>query len=189
VSVRRTKIRVLLVERAPRWEFRHLKPLLERDEMIELKTVLQDSDLDFVKEDRTALAGFPTQQDELEKFDVVILGDVDLAFFNPQSLAHLRSFVSEQGGGLLLIAGEKHNPKSFLGTPLEVLCPVDLETLSLFRRRRSRWARAFSWSRLPRAAHRRFSGSMTRWPTRPRCGGHCRICIGPGMSGGASRGL
>ena len=131
VSVRKTKIRVLLVERAPRWEFRHLKPLLERDEMIELKTVLQDSDLDFVKEDRTALAGYPTQQDELEKFDVVILGDVDLSFFNPQSLAHLRSFVSEPGGGLLFIAGEKHNPKSFLGTPLEVLCPVDLETLSL----------------------------------------------------------
>ena len=131
VSVRRTKIRVLLVERAPRWEFRHLKPLLERDEMIDLKTVLQDSDIDFVQEDRTALAGYPTQQDELEKFDVVILGDVDLSFFNPQSFAHLRSFVAEQGGGLLLIAGEKHNPKSFLGTPLEVLCPVDLETLTL----------------------------------------------------------
>ncbi len=131
VTVRRTKIRVLLVERAPRWEFRHLKPLLERDEMIELQTVLQDSDVDFIQEDRTALAGFPTQQSELEKFDVVILGDVDLSYFNPQSLAHLRSFVSEKGGGLLLIAGEKHNPKSFRGTPLEALCPVPLEGLSL----------------------------------------------------------
>ena len=131
VKVRRTKIRVLLVERAPRWEFRHLKPLLERDEMIELKTVLQDSDVDFVQEDRTAIAGFPTQQSELDAFDVVILGDVDLSYFNPQSLVHLRSFVSEQGGGLLLIAGEKHNPKSFRGTPLEVLCPVELDALTL----------------------------------------------------------
>lgn len=131
VTIRRTKIRVLLVERSPRWEFRHLKPLLERDEMIELKTVLQDSDIDFVQEDRTALAGYPTQQSELDAFDVVILGDVDLSFLNPQSFSHLRSFVGEQGGGLILIAGEKHNPKSFQGTPLEVLCPVELDTLTL----------------------------------------------------------
>ena len=131
VTVRRTKIRVLLVERAPRWEFRHLKPLLERDEMIELKTVLQDSDVDFIQEDRTALAAFPTQKAELEAFDIVILGDVDLSYFNPQSLADLRSFVSELGGGLLLIAGEKHNPQSFRGTPLEALCPVVLESLTL----------------------------------------------------------
>ncbi len=131
VTVRRTKIRVLLVERAPRWEFRHLKPLLERDEMVELKTVLQDSDVDFIQEDRTALPGFPPQLSELEAFDVVILGDVDLSQINPQSLGHLRSFVSEQGGGLILIAGEKHNPRSFAGTPLEALCPVPLDALSL----------------------------------------------------------
>lgn len=130
VTVRRTKIRVLLVERAPRWEFRHLKPLLERDEMVELKTVLQDSDVDFIQEDRTALPGFPPQQSELEAFDIVILGDVDLAYFNPQSLLHLRSFVSDQGGGLILIAGEKHNPRSFGGTPLEALCPVPLDAVS-----------------------------------------------------------
>ncbi len=131
VTVRRTKIRVLLVERAPRWEFRHLKPLLERDEMVELKTVLQDSDVDFIQEDRTALPGFPPEERALDVFDVVILGDVDLSQFNPQSLVHLRSFVSEQGGGLILIAGEKHNPKSFSGTPLEALCPVPLDAISL----------------------------------------------------------
>ena len=131
VTVRRTKIRVLLVERAPRWEFRHLKPLLERDEMIDLKTVLQDSDVDFIQEDRTALAGFPTQKAELEAFDIIILGDVDLSYFNPQSLVDLQSFVSELGGGLLLIAGEKHNPQAFRGTPLEALCPVALESLTL----------------------------------------------------------
>lgn len=131
VTVRRTKIRVLLVERAPRWEFRHLKPLLERDEMVELKTVLQDSDVDFIREDRTALPGFPPEERALDAFDVVILGDVDLSQFNPSSLVHLRSFVSEQGGGLILIAGEKHNPKSFAGTPLEALCPVPLDAISL----------------------------------------------------------
>lgn len=127
VSVRRTKIRVLLVERHPRWEFRHLKPLLERDEMIELRTVLQDSDVDFVREDRTALAGFPPRASDLDEFDVIILGDVDITQINPQSLTHIRDFVSEKGGGLILIGGERHNPRQFSGTPLETLCPVPLD--------------------------------------------------------------
>lgn len=131
VSVRRTKIRVLLVERTPRWEFRHLKPLLERDEMVELRTVLQDSDVDFLREDRTALAGFPPRASDLDEFDVVIWGDVDLDQINPQSLTHLRDFVSEKGGGLILIGGERHNPKEFRGTPLEALCPVPLDALEL----------------------------------------------------------
>lgn len=131
VSVRSTQIRVLLVERTPRWEFRHLKPLLERDKMIELKTVLQESDIDFVQEDRTALPGFPARQVDLDEFDVVILGDIDLSLLNPQSLTHLKSFVSEKGGGLILVAGERHNPLSYRGTPLESLCPVLLSELSL----------------------------------------------------------
>lgn len=130
IQVRRTQIQVLLVERAPRWEFRHLKPLLERDEMIELKTVLQDSDIDFVQEDRTALPGFPARQADLNEFDVIILGDIDLTLLNPQSLNYLKSFVSEEGGGLILIAGERHNPLSYRGTPLEMLCPVSLDELA-----------------------------------------------------------
>lgn len=131
VSVRRTQIDVLLVERTPRWEFRHLKPLLERDEMVNLKTVLQDSDVDYVQEDRTALSGFPPQKSELDQFDVVILGDVDLSYMNPQSLDHLRQFVSEEGGGLIMVAGEKFNPVAYRGTPLEDLCPARLDGLTL----------------------------------------------------------
>jgi hypothetical protein len=131
VSVRSTQIRVLLVERTPRWEFRHLKPLLERDKMIELKTVLQESDIDFVQEDRTALPNFPARQVDLNEFDVVILGDIDLSLLNSQSLGHLKTFVSEQGGGLILVAGERHNPLSYRGTPLEALCPVLLSELQL----------------------------------------------------------
>lgn len=131
VSVRSTQIRVLLVERSPRWEFRHLKPLLERDKMIELKTVLQESDIDFVQEDRTALPNFPARQVDLNEFDVVILGDIDLSLLNSQSLGHLKAFVSEQGGGLILVAGERHNPLSYRGTPLEALCPVLLSDLQL----------------------------------------------------------
>lgn len=130
VRVRREKIRVLLVERLPRWEFRHMKPVLERDDSVELRTVLQESDPEYVQEDRTALPRFPTTQDELFQYDVVILGDVDPAYFNPQSLEHLRRFVSERGGGLMFIGGPRFNPVGFGGTAFEDLLPVEIASVA-----------------------------------------------------------
>jgi uncharacterized membrane protein len=125
VQVRRDQIRVLLVERAPRWEYRHLKALLERDANVELRTVLQESDLEHQREDRTALPSFPATSEDLFAYDVLILGDVDLQYLNPGALEMVREFVG-RGGGLILIAGERHNPQAFRETPLEALIPVDL---------------------------------------------------------------
>lgn len=126
VQVRRDQIRVLLAERSPRWEYRHLKSLLERDTNVELRTVLQESDLEHQREDRTALPGFPATQDDLFAYDVLILGDLDLQFLNPGTLESIRDFVGRRGGGLILIAGERHNPDAFRSTPLEPLVPVEL---------------------------------------------------------------
>jgi uncharacterized membrane protein len=126
VQVRREQLRVLLVERLPRWEFRHLKPLLERDPAVEVHTVLQQADVSFAEEDLTALPRFPVGREALMGYDVIIWGDVDLSFLSPGVLDHLQEFVAERGGGLVLIAGEGHNPHSYRGTPLEDLLPVHL---------------------------------------------------------------
>jgi uncharacterized membrane protein len=131
VHVRSEQIRVLLVERAPRWEYRHLKAVLERDETIALQTVLQESDLTFDREDRTALNRFPSTTDELFQYDVVIFGDVDLEYLNPGALDNLQEYVTRRGGGMIFIAGPHHNPLDYAGTPLEDLLPVDLASVSL----------------------------------------------------------
>jgi hypothetical protein len=39
----------------------------------------------------------------------------------------IREFVEEQGGGLLVIAGQHHMPRSYAGTPLEGLLPVVID--------------------------------------------------------------
>jgi uncharacterized membrane protein len=125
VQVRREQLRVLLVERLPRWEFRHLKPLLERDPAIELHTVLQQADVSFAEEDLTALPRFPVGREALMNYDVIIWGDVDLSFLSPGALDDLQEFVGERGGGLVLIAGEGHNPHAYRDTPLADLLPVE----------------------------------------------------------------
>ncbi|HVW02928.1 MAG TPA: VWA domain-containing protein, partial [Planctomycetaceae bacterium] len=136
VTVTKAKLRVLMIDSVPRYEFRFLKALLEREEKtIEFSTVLQDADPEYAGaggegrgEDRTAMRNFPVTKEELFQYDVVLFGDVDLAYLSPQVLENLREFVAEKGGGLMMIAGPYHNPLEYRGTPLETLLPIELAT-------------------------------------------------------------
>ncbi len=50
-------------------------------------------------------AGFPTSAEELFAYDAVVLDDVEAAFFTLEQQALLRRFVSDRGGGLLVLGG------------------------------------------------------------------------------------
>lgn len=129
LSVRDEKLKVLLVESSPRYEFRYLKQWLERDKSIALQTLLVEADPEYAREDRTAIAYFPVQREELSKFDVVILGDVSPTQLGSTAADWLASYVREQGGGLLVIGGVRHCPEAFAGTALEPLMPFPLDAV------------------------------------------------------------
>ncbi|MEX0728522.1 MAG: hypothetical protein WEB58_22690 [Planctomycetaceae bacterium] len=129
VSVREEKIHVLLADSRPRYEYRFVKHLLEREPSVMLHTVLQEADLEYAQEDETALAHFPVKKDELWKYDVIILGDVNPAYLSTSVYTHLQEFVGEKGGGVILVAGEKYNPLAYRQTPLEVLIPFDVSSV------------------------------------------------------------
>lgn len=126
LSVRKEKIRVLLADSSPRWEYRYLKTLLERDPTVSLKSVLQEADIEYAAEDKTALTHFPLNRDELFGYDVLILGDLNPALLGTSTMELIRDFVRESGGGVFLIAGTNFNPLAYRGTPLEGLVPLDL---------------------------------------------------------------
>lgn len=126
IIVRDEKIRVLLVDNVPRWEYRELKALLEREKTVELKAVLQDSDPEYAQEDLYALPHFPVTKDELFQYDVLILGDVNPSYLSSSVLENIREFVRERGRGVLFVAGPQHNPVAYAGTPLEALLPIEL---------------------------------------------------------------
>jgi hypothetical protein len=131
VSVRDQKIRVLLADRVPRYEFRSLKSLLEREPTVDLDTVLQDADLGFSDEDRTALARFPLRKEEILAYDAILFGDLDPGLLGADVLASLAEFVRVKGGGLIGIAGPEFFPARYAGTPLEALLPVGLADFSV----------------------------------------------------------
>jgi hypothetical protein len=133
ISVRDEKIRVLLVDSLPRWEFRELKSLLEREKTVELKAVLQDSDPDYAQEDLYALTHFPVTKEELFQYDVLIFGDVNPTFLSSSVLENIREFVADRGRGALFIAGPNHNPLAYRGSAIEPLLPIELDGVKVPR--------------------------------------------------------
>src|SRR5262245_43862991 len=109
INVRDEKIRVLLADFLPRWEFRELKALLEREKTVDLKTVLQDADSEYTQEDLSALPHFPVTKEELFQYDVVVFGDVNPGYLSSSVLDNLREFVAERGKGRLFVAAPADN--------------------------------------------------------------------------------
>ncbi|MBX6311723.1 MAG: VWA domain-containing protein, partial [Isosphaeraceae bacterium] len=129
INVREEKLRVLLVDGLPRYEFRYLKTLLERDSTIDLNVVLQSADPEFSEQDKAAIGNFPAAKegpDGLYSYDVVIFGDVDVSFLSSSQMQNLVDFVTQKGGGVMFIAGEHYNPLTYKRTPLEPLLPIQL---------------------------------------------------------------
>jgi hypothetical protein len=139
-EVKPAKIRVLYIDGEPRWEYRFVKNRLLRTETrfereIELRCWLTSASRDFNQEASPGIPRLrrcPTDADELlENFDLIILGDVDPTRISPDPLDGQRlldgiaTFV-QRGGGLLMLAGPRHNPAAYRGSRLEALLPVQL---------------------------------------------------------------
>ena len=135
VEVRNQKIKVLLVQSSPSYEFRALKSLLERDPVVDLRVRLQEADARFEEIDSSALATFPASQDELFGYDVILLGDVDPALLPRSVWPLLEQFVTEHGGGLVCIAGPRFMPAAVRGNrAMELLLPIEWEAINPLRR-------------------------------------------------------
>jgi hypothetical protein len=126
------RLRVLLVEDYPRYDYRYIKSLFEREsdqvrgnKSIDVYSYLLSAHPDHPKQDRTSINRFPTPE-ELKQYDVVILGDVDPRHLprSETALDALAKYVKDHGGGLLVLAGENATPHAFRDTPLADVLPV-----------------------------------------------------------------
>jgi hypothetical protein len=124
------KIRVLYVEGQPRFEYRFLKNLLIREPSIDSSCLLLGATPDFPQEGSSPIRRFPSSMEELSRYDVVVLGDVDPRaedWMSPAQQIMLADFVSNLGGGLAFVAGERNMPQRVQGTTLEKLLPVKID--------------------------------------------------------------
>ena len=121
------KIRVLYVEGVVRPEYKPLKSVLETDPNVELVALVQVRKGEFLQSGSRkdiALTGFPRTLEDMRKFDVFLLGDLDRSYFSAKQLENLKTAVSE-GKGLLMIGGyASFGPGGYEGTPVEEILPV-----------------------------------------------------------------
>ena len=134
VSVRDDKINVLLVHAYPTYEFRYLKNVLARaEDSIKLTTVLQDADFDYASVEDTAQRVVPVSRDELFRYDVIILGDADPSQLSATTQQNITNFISEKGGGMIIVAGPKNTPSAYRDSPLADLFPMNTHMITVPR--------------------------------------------------------
>lgn len=119
-------VSVLYVEGDPRFEYRFLKNLLIREATLDSSILLLSATAGFTQEGSRPITRFPQSIDELGRYDVVILGDVDPHgdWIGPVQESMLVDFVSNQGGGIAFIAGERYMPQRLRRSKLERLLPA-----------------------------------------------------------------
>lgn len=141
VNVATDRIKLLLVEGRPSWEFRYIKNLFaSRDPSTQLQYVLLEPDLIAEAPERDVIpasaarerddieaTALPTNRTEWMKFDVIILGDVSAEYLSEEHLSNLEAFVYERGGTLVVVSGPRHMPHAFMAGPLAQLLPVRVE--------------------------------------------------------------
>lgn len=130
IAIREEKLRVLVVESLPRWEYRYLRNALSRDPGVEVNCLLFHPGLSKVGGgNKDYIKQFPAGLDELSKFDVVFLGDVGLddGQLTVEQCRLLKGLVEHQASGLVLMPGSQGRQFSLLETPLSDLFPVVLD--------------------------------------------------------------
>ncbi len=124
IRVVNEKVNVLYIEGNNRWEFRYLSAILKRDPRLKTTFISSSAGPEFARNSPEHIERFPSKREDVFKYDLVILGDVDAAFFKPEELVLLEELVRDRGGSLLVLCGPMHTPTSYSGTPVETMLPV-----------------------------------------------------------------
>ena len=132
ISIRQEKLRVLVIESVPRWEYRYLRNALSRDPGVDVSCLLFHPGLskagggstDYIKQ-------FPSGLDELSPYDVVFLGDVGLddGQLTAEQCTWLKGLVEHQASGIVFMPGWQGRQLSLQDTDLDDLYPVVFDEL------------------------------------------------------------
>lgn len=130
IKISEEKLKVLVVESMPRWEYRYLRNALSRDPGVEVSCLLFHPGLSKVGGgNKDYIKTFPEALEELSQYDVVFLGDVgiDNGQLTEEQCGLLKGLVKEQASGLVFMPGWQGNQMSLYDTELEELIPVMMD--------------------------------------------------------------
>ncbi|HEY3789364.1 MAG TPA: hypothetical protein VGL71_10945, partial [Urbifossiella sp.] len=132
VKVVDRKLKVLVVDSVPRFDFKFLQRALLRDRRVEARFYLTEGDRQSMKAGKPWVPGFALGRDEFRKelfdYDLVIFGDIPGTFWTPEQQEIIKEFVAE-GGGMIHMAGRWHAPAGWVKSPIGDVLPVEFDAI------------------------------------------------------------
>ena len=121
--------KILYIEGEPRWEYGKIRSAFVEEKNMTLISVLRSADGKFyrqgVESGEDLITGFPKTEEELFKYDAIVIGSIEATFFSFDQLRAIEQFVSRRGGTVLLLGGSKSLTAGGYGnTPVADLLPV-----------------------------------------------------------------
>ena len=127
-------MRVLIIAGGPQRDYRFARTILHRHPSMETDIWLQTGAVGVNQEARKLLYRFPETVEELYGYDVILAFDPDWTQISPSQRTMLANWISNEGGGLILMAGDVHTPALASGEGFDdvrKLYPVLLEEVGL----------------------------------------------------------
>ncbi len=124
--------KILYFEGGARFEAKFLRRAVQDDENLQVVTLERTSDNKFLRLDvddaEELAAGFPRSREELFAYRGLIIGGVEASFFSIDQMRMLSEFVSQRGGGLLMLGSDKTFAEGgYAGTAVAETLPVALD--------------------------------------------------------------
>ncbi len=128
ISAKEESIKVLVIESLPRWEYRFLRNALSRDPGVEVDCLLLHPELG-VGNGPDYIQSFPDQPGEIQKYDVIFLGDIGIGEnqLTAEQATLIRGLVENQASGIVFLPGPQGLQKTLRDSPLGELIPVELD--------------------------------------------------------------
>lgn len=101
--------KILYFEGEPRFEFKFVRRAVADDQNLQVVGFMRMAENNYgryqVESPDELAAGFPSTREELFGYHGLILGSVEASFFTQDQLRMIGEFVSQRGGGLLMLGG------------------------------------------------------------------------------------
>lgn len=133
IEVEDSHPRILYLEGEPRWEYGKMREAVAEEKNVVLVSLLRSADGKYYRqgvENAEDLAqGFPKSEEELFRYDALMIGSVEATFFSFDQLRAIEQFVLRRGGALIALGGSKSfSAGGYLNTPFADLLPVYLQS-------------------------------------------------------------
>jgi hypothetical protein len=117
--------KMLLLDGRPRWEFRYLRNMFDRDPQWEVNALVAGTELTDTWERGDKPGQFPASREALFAYDLIGFGEVPPKMLRDEELEWIKEFVGTRGGGLFFIDGQREALRAQARGPLAPLFPVE----------------------------------------------------------------